>query len=182
MEFIVDIQGFKNSSNEFIVKELAIIALGFDSIPSVYLFKPPFEWSYLSSERKSENFWLVRNYHGMSWDIGEVPYYDLSETLRRNLEKATKVHVKGLQKKRFLERYIPNIYNTEDLGCPSLQKIVHHSIICDNHKDWKSCFIPNCAIRNVMALNNWIVEHYESSTMNFYKDVDNINDEDVGDC
>ena len=118
----------------------------------------------------------------MSWDSGEVPYYDLSETLRRNLENATKVHVKGLQKKRFLERYISNINNTEDLGCPSLQKIVHHSIICDNHKDWKSCFTPNCAIRNVMALNNWIVEHYESSTMNFYKDVNNINDEDVGDC
>ena len=33
-----------------------------------------------------------------------------------------------------------------------------------------------------MTLNNWIVEHYESSTMNFYKDVNNINDEDVGDC
>ena len=65
MEFIVDIQGFKNSSNEFIVKELAIIALGFDSVPSVYLFKPPFEWSYLSSERKSENFWLEK----LSWNV-----------------------------------------------------------------------------------------------------------------
>ena len=33
-----------------------------------------------------------------------------------------------------------------------------------------------------MALNNWIVERYESSTMNFQKDVVNINYDDFGDC
>ena len=87
-----------------------------------------------------------------------------------------------MQKKRFLECYISNIHNTKDLRCLSLQKIVHHLIICDNHKDWKSCFTPNCAIRNIIRLNIWIIEYYESSTTNFYKDVENINDANFGNC
>ena len=173
MEFIVDIQGFENSYNELIVKELSLIALGFDSIPTNYMFKPPFEWNYLSPKRQNKNSWLVKNYHGLSWDLGDFPYCDLTKILRRHLEKASKVYVKGLQKRRFLERFISNIINTDDLGCPYLQKITQNSILCDNHRNWKSCFAPNCAVRNVMKMNDWLVEYCDWSAMNFYKEVDN---------
>ncbi|XP_015600802.1 uncharacterized protein LOC107270371 [Cephus cinctus] len=42
MEFIVDVQGFKKPSDEFVLKELSVIGVGSDfSEPATFLFQPP---------------------------------------------------------------------------------------------------------------------------------------------
>ena len=68
MEFVVDVQGFKKPQNEFVFKELAVTTLGYHSQVSVLLFESPFAWSYFPAKYKSENLWLERNYHGISWN------------------------------------------------------------------------------------------------------------------
>ena len=41
--------------------------------PYLYLFEPPQKWSFLPVKYKSKNTWLEHNYHGISWDSGDVP-------------------------------------------------------------------------------------------------------------
>lgn len=156
MEFVVDFQGFKRPINEFVFKEVAVVTLEEDAIPAVYLFEPPHRWSYLPAKYKSENLWLEYNYHGISWNCGEVPYEEVHETLYNLLRDASKVHVKGLEKKKWLEKILSNVYNLEDLGCPSLRKLTENTeIVCTNHKrTWGL----HCAAHNVRALKTWLLE------------------------
>ena len=91
--------------------------------------------------------WLEHNYHGIPWDSGDVPYKEVIEILQNHLRDASKVHVKGLEKKRLLEKIFPNVYNLEAMGCPSLRKLkVNANISCNNHV---STWSPQCAAQNV---------------------------------
>ena len=156
MEFVVDFQGLKRPINEFVFKEVAVTPLEDDSPPSVYLFEPPHEWNFLPAKYKSENTWLEHNYHGLTWDRGDVPYEEVIEILQNHLRDASKVHVKGLEKKRMLEKIVPNVYNLEDVGCPSLRKLnANADILCTNHV---GTWHPQCAAHNVSTLRAWLLE------------------------
>lgn len=108
MKYIVDLQGFKTADNEFVFKEVAVVALQEDSVPSVFLFKPPHPWEQLPYRNKCENRWLERNYHGLEWDSGRIPYENVAETLRGALKDAGAVFVKGLEKAKWLRKFLPN--------------------------------------------------------------------------
>ena len=113
MEFVVDFQGFKRPINDFVFKDVAVAPLEDDTLPSVYLFKPPPRaWNFLPAKYKSG---LENNYHGIPWDNGDVPYEEVIEILQNHLRDASKVHVKSLEKKRLLEKIVPNVYNLEDV-------------------------------------------------------------------
>ena len=156
MEYIVDVQGFKRPLNAFTFKEIAISPLEEDAVPAVFLFEPPYYWDSLPVKFRCENSWLTRNFHGIPWEAGEVPYADVQEVLINSLPRATKVWVKGLEKKQWLGRLVPHVHNLEDLGCPSLTKLGN------NHKKWCShhtqCSKPVCAAHNVQMLKNWFLK------------------------
>ena len=44
IEYIVDIQGFKQSTDDYVLKELVILPLEKDSEPVVLLFQEPYNW------------------------------------------------------------------------------------------------------------------------------------------
>lgn len=167
MEFIVDVQCFKRPVNNLVHKEVAIIPLAEDSIPTVLLFQPPYEWNFVSFKYKSENEWLERNYHGLSWESGEVSYGDLEEILKTHLKNASKIHVKGLEKQKWLQQILPNVFNLEDIGCPAFKKLNVQNA-CYNHS---SITVPKCAASNVIALGNWLIEYHNSPVGYIYKDI-----------
>ena len=70
MEYIIDIQCFKKTYNELVVKELVIVPLEDDVQPTVYLFAPPHDWNFLNPRYKCENSWLTKNYHAINWQDG----------------------------------------------------------------------------------------------------------------
>ena len=74
MEYIIDIQGFKRTYNEFVVIELAIVALEDDVQPTAYLFAPPHDWNLPNPRYKWENNWLTRNYQGINCQDEEILY------------------------------------------------------------------------------------------------------------
>ena len=106
MEFVVDIQDFEKPYNKLVFKELSVTALGDDFQVSVFLLEPPFTWSSFHAKYKSENLWLERIYHIISWNLGEILYYEFEETLRNILQDALKVQVKGFEKQRWFQRYL----------------------------------------------------------------------------
>lgn len=103
MEYVVDIQGFTRSSNLFVLKELTILAVADDGVPITYLFRPPCKWVRLLEEEKRKNRWLEKKFHGIPWNSGSIPYCSLIRILNHTLRDATKIYVKGLEKKRWLE-------------------------------------------------------------------------------
>lgn len=106
-KYVVDVQGFKASLNEFVFKEVAILRLEEDATPSIFLFKPPYSWTQLLQKNKSENRHLERNFHGLSWRSGEIPYEELSSALHAILDDA-EIYVKGLEKVEWLRRFFPH--------------------------------------------------------------------------
>lgn len=107
MEFVVDVQGFKTSLNEFIFKEIAIFSLEEDATPSVFLLKPPYPWGWLLRKNQCENRWLAKNFHGIPWESGDLPYDDLGRIMRKTLFGAT-IFVKGLEKAKWLRSLLIN--------------------------------------------------------------------------
>lgn len=170
MEYIVDVQGFKTAYNGFVVKELAVVSLGEDVQPIVYLFEPPHDWNFLAARYKSENSWLTRNYHGLDWRDGEVPYDEFENILKSSVRSANKVYVKGLEKVKWLENIIPKVCNIEALDCPSLAKLHEkNNEPCSNHNR-KVCRDSNCAARNVIAVKKWLLNFYDEPAYSIYKE------------
>ena len=116
MKYIVDMQGFKQSGNDFVLKELAIVPLDDGDPPLEFLFKEPFPWKRLTDKYKGENTWLKQFYHGISWDSGDRLYTDIGTVLRACLHNATKVLVMGSIKKKWLERFRFNVHDVTEMG------------------------------------------------------------------
>ena len=55
MEYIVDVQGFTKSGDDFDLKELAIVCLTDNNEPLVWIFKEPFHWKRLTDKYRKEN-------------------------------------------------------------------------------------------------------------------------------
>lgn len=161
MDFIVDVQGFKKPIDEFVLKEFAVIEVKSDKAaqPLTLLFQPPCAWSALPAKYKSMNSWLQRNYHGMDWTSGDIPYEAAGTIIRSILKHARTIFVKGLEKKRWLARLMEisseSIVDLETLDCPSLRKLqtISPVIGCSHHSNTPKY---SCADANVKSLKNWL--------------------------
>lgn len=158
MDYLVDMQGFKRPDNQFVLKELALLPLTNDNKchPCTFLFLPPCQWHTLPAKYKCMNAWVERNYHGLPWNSGDVPYYAAEEILKVLLIDAAKIYVKGYEKRKWLEEIIGSSRTIVDLNeekpdCPSLRKMLYDDktlIPCPYHSDGKF----NCAAKNVQLL------------------------------
>lgn len=107
------------------------------------------------------NYWMIRNFHGLSWECGHVPYEDYKRYINHVLKRVSCIYVKRLEKKIWLEHILEKpiiIINLNDIYCPSLKKLrtcgslePHHCI-----KNY------NYVYENVLQLHEWIKNiHYK---------------------
>lgn len=159
MEFVVDLQGFRRPFNGFTLKELAVLAVDQEAEPSTLLFEPPYEWKNLSARYKSENSWLERNLHGLSWSSGDIPYEDIKLVLSTVMYDVQKIYVKGSEKKHWLQNILKDVQIVDmlDLDCPSLESLkkVSKTTNCTHHNILNS----NCSAQNVKLLRDWLLKH-----------------------
>lgn len=136
MEAVVEFHGFKDNDNRFIVKELAIVSILFQTH---LVFLPPYYFRRLNYKSRKTARWLSNNFHLISWDEGSIPY---NEELIRMLCKPFKViHTKGLEKAQFLKEFHPEVREIT-LEC---------NIDCNIE-----CFLPQhkygkCALKNAKS-------------------------------
>ena len=126
MAYIVDLQGFKRPINEFVLKEFAVVEVGNDDAtqPINLLFEPICEWNALPAKYKRANSWLERNYHGLLWDSGDVPYEAAGPIICAILQHAQTIYVKGSEKINWLSNFLGSslrIVNLETLDYPALE-------------------------------------------------------------
>lgn len=127
-----------------------------------YLFLPPFDYRHLSEKRKNESRWLKKTFHGFSWNWG-LKDYEESYLILNELDKRRCVYVKGLDKKKCLEKLLSyvKIIDIDVLKCPSLTVLKQQSSFLDDCPyDHNS---KNCASNNVYHMTNWILNFWKST-------------------
>ena len=156
---IVDIQGFKDSENRFIVKELAI-ATG--EYTQVFLIKPPYSFNYLTNEEKKQVSWIERN-RGIFWNEGFINYRGFKQVIVPYLENKN-ILVKGLEKVDWIKKLSSNcnVVDVGDKGCPNFFKL--HNNYCK--KGIFNCVNHNkqCALKNVISIKKW----YYDNNINYF--------------
>lgn len=150
---MVDMQGFKQPVDDFILKELAIAPLHGE--PLVWLFKEPFPWRRLSDKYRKENSWLERSYHGIPWTSGDLLYTQIGDILRAALRDATKILVIGPVKSEWLERFKFRVQDIEELGFPCVDQ-PKFVTICTNHN---GAYKATCALHNVKMMKKFYLDN-----------------------
>lgn len=148
---IVDLQGFKDMKNQFIIKEFAIFINGYTQ---TFLVKPPYSFNYLSKEEKKQVRWLENN-RGVYWSEGYIDYREFKRTIIPYLNKS-KIVAKGTEKIKWIHDLCQNceIIDMGENGCPNFSKLydiyAKSPVIsnCINHN-------KKCALKNVMCIKKW---------------------------
>ena len=174
MDFaIVDMQGFKDTNNEFIVKEFSLFT---KNIKFHDIIKSPFEFMETGESSTKSIEWLTRNYHGIAWNDGYITVEELQKTLEPILRNKI-IYAKGKEKILWLRKIMFNcaenllIVNLEDIGCDLnlntknddddnnklgiFKKILAADppMTCSKHKRMPLNF--NCSMRNAVKLKLW---------------------------
>lgn len=160
MEYALDMQGFFEPGNNFIVKELAIIALHDSSDPNVFMFKEPYPWQRLTNKYKQINLKLQKTRHGLIWESGCIAYTEIGNVLKEYLFNAKKVYVKSDLIKSWSERFHLPAYNIKSIDYS--QKPIKVVNICLNHKSQQNI---KCALHNVKMMKKVILENFEWEDM-----------------
>lgn len=159
----VDLQGFKNSKNEFIVKELAIATSDWTQ---VFVIKPPYAYSTLTIEEKKQVHWLERN-RGILWSEGFIDYREFKRLIPFYLENKN-IIVKGCDKVKWVKELCENcdIVDVGEKGCPNLttlqEKYKNHELNCVIHK-------KQCALKNSICLQKWFFDNHIYQFKFFFK-------------
>jgi len=159
MEFIVDMLAFNSPKAKFIVKELTIVNVQTGAV-SWFLFKPPCAAKDTVAATLKENIWLTNNFHGISWEEGDVPYAQLRSILTEQIDPGSRVYVKGEEKANFIQKLTSaNVVDLQTLGCPSLRRpnfwLLTPQYTCPRHNGTN--FV--CARDQALKLFSWYISN-----------------------
>lgn len=96
---VVEFEGFQLLPHAFIVKELAVVNRA--GLRFRRTFLPPYPWAELCSKRKKTYDWLIQNFHGLTWESGDLPYTSLRPILEVVFSLYSDIYVKEGKKLSF---------------------------------------------------------------------------------
>lgn len=153
---IVDVQGFKDISNNFIVSEFALAT---EEYTQTFLVKPPYPFSNLMPVEKKHVLWIEHN-RGTRWNEGFIDYREFKRIMLRFLENK-KILVKGMEKIKWIKDISNNCYviDVSDSDCPNFNELRNKYggkdetlLNCMFHK-------KECALKNVIVIKRWCYEN-----------------------
>lgn len=167
MEWIlVDVQGFKDNTNRFIVKEISVETknLQFHDI----IKSPAIVQKNLDKKHRRESKWLTENYHGFSWEDGYITLNELRQTLYPIFNNNNaQIFVKGEEKTKWIKAIMGN----DELKCKNVENEDFNVLPEEKAKCW-ACFKHkhitdtskiHCALENVKVLKKWFMRHKSSN-------------------
>lgn len=147
---IVDVQGFKDADNNFIIKELGLANREYTLM---FLVKPPYPYKRLSKEEKKQVRWLEFN-RGINWSEGYIDYREFRRIIVPYLDKKV-ILAKGLEKTKWIKNMCSSstVINLDDKGCPNISKLYadyckETELNCVHHHKM-------CALKNVNCIKKW---------------------------
>lgn len=155
MDYVIEIQGFRDIEDHFILKEVAILTLGHD-YSGHWIAAPPYPFTQLSTRAKHQNNWLSCYYHGIEWFEGDVPYKQVACNLREVARTARRIYTRGREKARLLQDITTRrIINLEEVSCPPFKKLPSPDSYCFHHGVRKEAYFA-CALNNATILKIWL--------------------------
>lgn len=157
MNIVIDIQGLKDRSNEFIPKEIAIISVNAD-YNAHWIVSAPHAYKSLPPSVKRQNTWLTDNHHGIEWSAGETSLRAVENILKKIAVQSDRIFTRGSDKANYLSQltgcFIINL--EEDETDPSFRNLppcntlcIYHSVLCKN-----SSF--RCALNSAAKIKKWL--------------------------
>jgi hypothetical protein len=156
-QYIIDVQGFKMSDYEFIMREICIM-----SCDATFLLhcivKLPCEITELTLGYQRQTEWLINNFHGLNWNTNNgysIP--QLRRLLSAFCHNDSVFYCKGSEKVCWISKLfrLSNVKDLTELGCPALSKLnfkigmtnCTYHVPIENHA---------CALRNSLQLQFWM--------------------------
>lgn len=158
----VDVQGFKNDKNCFIIKEFAIAT---PKCTQVYLLKSPQLFSNLSKEEKRHVKWIERN-RGIFWSDGYLNLIDFKHMITPLLREKT-IYVKGVEKVKWIKDLCESsvIINIENNGCPKLSELIEK--YCEDKLLFKCIYHDKCcSLINAICIREWYYDKNNKLSFN----------------
>lgn len=170
MNYYADIQGFKNlSTNMFILKEFALVS---NDIVMHYTIKPPYSMNKIKSSKMLYNIkWLIKYYHGLKWNDGDVSMNDLRGIIYEafvNNHSPICIFVKGIEKENWMNNFLKNtFYQEKNIVALNVEPRMHwpkmsvlqtnypHLQHCDEHTQHEHGIVPFCALKNAMIMKEY---------------------------
>lgn len=157
---IVDLQGFLDIQNNFIVKEVAVVT---EENTQMFLVKPPYPFHFLTEEEKKRVRWLEKH-RGIKWSEGYIDYKEFQRVILPYL-KNKKIMTKGLEKIKWIKELCANceVIDVGEKGSPNLTLLKktynkNKNYNCVNHK-------VMCALNNAVCIRKW----YYDNNMSMFK-------------
>lgn len=163
----IDLQGFKDNFNRFIVKEFVVLTknLKFHDI-----IKSPKNVT-LDEEHQQQAKWLIEEYHGIYWESGYIHFTELRNTIQPILHNKI-IYVKGHEKIKWIQSILNikkdindsdyTIVDLDAIGCKLNINKINSNIqdkfhVCKKHTAMRNKKNPkiHCAMKNVMILRDW---------------------------
>ena len=165
MAYVVDIQGFKSMSNQFIIKEICI--LGIDNNESFHrIVKPLTCYRRLSVELQRRVDWVTRYIHGLPWDLpGCMDHSEIEFMTRKILRKANRVYIKGSERVSFLKELL----DYPDINIVDLDIFDYHGSrqLTDEYRGHNCSRYPvrhnqlRCAVKKALTYRDYLLKHLE---------------------
>lgn len=155
---IIDVQGFKDDFNKFIVKELAVSLSETENYN--YFIASPFDFNKLSPSLQKQSKWLTKNFHKIAWTYGSENLKNVLKSIQISTSTADLIYVKGIEKQKWVSELLKTniiIENIENIDCPNFTILykTYQSII-----DKSTCIhSTNCALKNVICLRNFLKKY-----------------------
>lgn len=151
----VDVQGFKGSHNRFICKEFCLVD---ESGIFHEIIQSPFPVTRLSTHLRKQVKWVTQNYHGLSYEDGDMHIIELTEKMSPKMLNK-KILVKGDEKIKWLEymfRFCGNIscLNVEDMNISYNCRENDLYDSCEFHRWIREGSLPVCARYNALLLQD----------------------------
>lgn len=163
MDYVIDIQGFRDFEDHFLLKEAAVIAIDHHYVGH-WIVAPPHSFKDLGIKARSQNNWLSCYFHGLEWFDGYVPYKQIGTILREVTRTAQRIYTRGREKADFIQELTARqVINLEDVSCPSFKQLPDDRSYCFHHGVTKGG-IYVCALNNAMKLKLWILSQVAAGT------------------
>lgn len=151
----VDLQGFKNYKNQFIIKEFA---LAMSEYTQIFLIKPPYHFLKLDSNERKQVKWMENN-RGILWSEGYIDYNEFRRIIKPVLLNQN-IFVKGQEKVKWVRELCENcnIVDLGEKGYPNFSRL-YKKYLKDNINF--NCFVHknHCALKNVICIRKWFYEN-----------------------
>lgn len=167
MHMAIDIQGFRDVFDKFILKEVAVVAINTPFVGH-WIMRSPYPFAELSEKTRRENNWLSRNYHGLEWFDGEADPEYFTRKLLEIIRTARCIYVRGKDVKRLITCviYSPETYIIWKKFRRHLKKLSDASESghrCTYH-GFRTDMKFVCALQNAYKLKRWLVARNSSET------------------